>query len=254
MSKTSDATIDHLIKCAEMNMCQGEIADLLHISNSTVHRIAKKLGITLARKVRNGKDNEVYPEARESELDHAERAEHLDEAKLAAEATGAERADREAQIRFKRSPEGRLKAKLVGVTSKHDRYEITYGHCILEFERLQYKLKNRGPLPSREPRESTMHKGALEIAQKRKAYGIAQGKRLFDMLSHDQRVTVSDAAAMLGDSIPRTASYLKKLFLAEKIHRVRDYVEIKDQTKPQWRWVFCKQPIEAFHSPFEDER
>ena len=254
MSKTSDATIDHLIKCAEMNMCQGEIADLLCISNSTVHRIAKKLGITLARKVRHGKNNEVYPKAREGEFNNAERAEHLEEAKLAAETTGAERAAREAEIRFKRSSEGRLKAKLVGVTSKHDRYEITYGHCILEFERLQYKLKNRGPLPSREPRQSTMHKGALEIAQKRKAYGIAQGKRLFDMLGYDQRVTVSDAAAMLGDSIPRTASYLKKLVLAEKIHRVRDYVEIKDQTKPQWRWVFCKQPIEAFHSHFEDER
>ena len=99
-----------------------------------------------------------------------------------------------------------------------------------------------------------MHKGALEIAQKRKAYGIAQGKRLFDMLGYDQRVTVSDAAAMLGDSIPRTASYLKKLFLAEKIHRVRDLVGIEGQPKKQWRWVFCKQQIEAFHSPFEDER
>ena len=235
MSKTPDATIDLLIRCAEMNMCQAEIAKLLCISDSTVHRIAKKLGITLVRKVRNGKNNEI-------------------EAKLATEATGAVRAAREAKIRFDRSPEGRLKAKLVGVTSKHVRYEITYGHCILEFERLQYKLKKRGPLPSREPRQSTMHKGALEIAQRRKAYGVQQGKRLFDMLGHDQRVTVSDAADLLGDSIPRTASYLKKLVLAEKLYRVRDYVEIKDQPKPQWRWVFCKQPIEAFHSPFEDER
>tara|TARA_R110001599_G_scaffold189203_2_gene383933 strand:- start:897 stop:1610 length:714 start_codon:yes stop_codon:yes gene_type:complete len=235
-----------------MDMCQGEIADLLCISNSTVHRIAKKLGITLARKVRNGNDNEVYPEARESEFDNVERAEHIEEAKFATEATGAVRAAREAEIRFKRSSEGRLKAKLVGVTSKHQRYEITYGHCILEFERLQYKLKNRGPLPSREPRQSTMHKGALEEAQKRKAHGIAQGKRLFDMLGYDQRVTVSDAAAMLGDSIPRTASYLKKLVLAEKIHRVRDLVVIEGQPKKQWRWVFSKSDIEAFHSGFED--
>jgi hypothetical protein len=99
-----------------------------------------------------------------------------------------------------------------------------------------------------------MHKGALEIAQKRKAYGIAQGEKLISMLGDDQRVTVSDAAAMLGDSIPRTASYLKKLVLAEKIHRVRDYVEIKDQPKPQWRWVFSKSDIEPFHSGFEAER
>ena len=254
MSKTPDATIDFLIKCAEMNMCQAEIAELLCISNSTVHRIAKKLGITLARKVRNGKNNEVHTEVGEGKFNNDERAEHIEEAKFAAEATGAERAAREAEIRFKRSPEGRLKTSLQGVTDKHLRYEITYAHCILEYERLQYKLKKRGPLPSREPRQSTMHKGALEIAQRRKAHGIAQGKRLFDMLGYDQRVTVSDAAALLGDSVPRTASYLKKLFLAEKIHRVRDYVEIKDQPKPQWRWVFCKQPIEAFHSPFEDEK
>jgi len=254
MSKTSQATIDHLIKCAEMNMCQGEIAELLRISNSTVHRIAKKLGITLARKVRNGRSNEVYTEVRESDCNNDERAEHIAEAKLAAEATGAERAAREAKISFNRSPEGRLKAKLLGVTSKHHRFEITYGHCLLEFERLQYKLKNRGPLPSREPRESTMHKGALEIAQKRKAYGIAQGKRLFDMLGYDQRVTVSDAAELLGDSIPRTASYLKKLFLAEKIHRVRDLVVIEGQPKKQWRWVFSKSDIEPFHSGFEDDQ
>ena len=254
MTKTPDATIDHLIKCAEMNMCQAEIADLLHISNSTVHRITKKLGITLARKVRNGKNNEVHTEAGEGKFNNAERAEHIEEAKLAAEATGAERAAREAEIRFKRSPEGRLKAKLQGVTDKHLRYEITYGHCLLEFERMQYKLKNRGPLPSSGPRESTMHKGALEIAQRRKEYGVEQGKRLLDMLGYDQRVTVSDAADLLGDSIPRTASYLKKLVLAEKLYQVRDYVEIKDQTKPQWRWVFSKSDIKPFHSGFEDER
>ena len=254
MSKTPDATIDLLIRCAEMNMCQAEIAKLLCISDSTVHRIAKKLGITLVRKVRNGKNNEVYTEAGEGKFNNAERAEHIAEAKLATEATGAIRAAREAKIRFDRSPEGRLKAKLVGVTSKHVRYEITYGHCILEFERLQYKLKKRGPLPSREPRQSTMHKGALEIAQRRKAYGVSQGKQLFDMLGHDQRVTVSDAADLLGDSIPRTASYLKKLVLAEKLYQVRDYVEIKDQPKPQWRWVFSKSDIKPFHSGFEDER
>ena len=254
MSKTPDATIDFLIKCAEMNMCQAEIAELLCISNSTVHRIAKKLGITLARKVRNGKNNEVHTEVGEGKFNNDERAEHIEEAKFAAEATGAERAAREAEIRFKRSPEGRLKTSLQGVTDKHLRYEITYGHCLLEFERLQHKLKKRGPLPSAEPRQSTMHKGALEIAQKRKAYGIAQGEKLISMLGDDQRVTVSDAAAMLGDSIPRTASYLKKLVLAEKIHRVRDYVEIKDQPKPQWRWVFSKSDIEPFHSGFEAER
>ena len=254
MSKTSDATIDHLIKCAEMNMCQAEIAELLCISNSTVHRIAKKLGITLARKVRNGKNNEVHTEVGEGKFNNDERAKHIAEAKFATEATGAERAAREAEIRFDRSPQGRLEASLRGVTDKHLRYEITYAHCILEYERLQYKLKNRGPLPSREPRQSTMHKGALEIAQKRKAYGISQGKRLFDMLSHDQRVTVSEAAALLGDSVPRTASYLKKLFLAEKIHRVRDLVGIEGQPKKQWRWVFSKSDIEPFHSGFEDEK
>ena len=254
MSKTPDATIDFLIKCAEMNMCQAEIAELLCISNSTVHRIAKKLGITLARKVRNGKNNEVHTEVGEGKFNNDERAEHIEEAKFAAEATGAERAAREAEIRFKRSPEGRLKTSLQGVTDKHLRYEITYAHCILEFERLQYKLKNRGPLPSREPRQSTMHKGALEIAQKRKEHGIAQGKRLFDMLGYDQRVTVSDAAAMLGDSVPRTASYLKKLVLAEKIHRVRDLVVIEGQPKKQWRWVFSKSDIEPFHSGFEDDQ
>tara|TARA_R110000737_G_scaffold108498_1_gene141226 strand:- start:879 stop:1592 length:714 start_codon:yes stop_codon:yes gene_type:complete len=237
-----------------MNMGQSEIAKLLCISDSTVHRIAKKLGITLVRKVRNGKNNEVYTEAGESEFDNAERAEHIAEAKLATEATGAVRAAREAKIRFDRSPQGRLEASLRGVTDEHKRYEITYAHCILEFERLQYKLKKRGPLPSREPRQSTMHKGALEIAQRRKAYGVSQGKKLFDMLGHDQRVTVSEAADLLGDSVPRTASYLKKLVLAEKLYRVRDLVVIDNQPKKQWRWVFSKSDIKPFHSGFEDER
>ena len=254
MSKTPDATIDLLIRCAEMNMGQSEIAKLLCISDSTVHRIAKKLGITLVRKVRNGKNNEIYTEAGKSEFDNAERAEHIAEAKLATEATGAVRAAREAKIRFDRSPQGRLEASLRGVTDEHKRYEITYAHCVLEFERLQYKLKKRGPLPSREPRQSTMHKGALEIAQRRKAYGVSQGKQLFDMLGYDQRVTVSEAADLLGDSVPRTASYLKKLVLAEKLYRVRDLVVIDNQPKKQWRWVFSKSDIKPFHSGFEDER
>lgn len=252
MSQTPDATIDLLIRCAEMNMCQSEIAQLLCISDSTVHSITQKLGITLARKVRNGENTEVHTEAGEGKSDNDERAEHIADAKFAAEATGAVRAAREAKIRFDRSPEGRLEASLEGVTDKHKRYEITYGHCILEFERLQYKLKNRGPLPSREPRQSTMHKGALEIAQRRKEYGVEQGKRLFNMLGYEQRVTVADAAELLGDSVPRTASYLKKLFEAEKIHRVRDLVVIGGQPKKQWRWVFCKSDIEPFHYGFED--
>jgi len=253
MSQTTKVVVDQIIKCAEMNMSQGEIADLLYISNSTVHRITKKLGIILARKVRNGKSNEIYTEAGESELFNAERAKRIGEAKLVAAARGADRAAREAEINFNRSSEGRLKAKLVGVTSKRDRFEITYGHCLNEFENLQHKLGKRGQFPNTEPRPRTMHKGAAEIAQRRKENAVEQGNRIMARLANDRIVSAAEAAQMIGDSAPKTSNYLIKLFQSGQLHRARDYILIKGQPKKQWRWVFSKQPITPKYN-FEDER
>ncbi len=58
---------------------------------------------------------------------------------------------------------------------------------------------------------------------------------------------------MLGDSIARTSSYLNNMADAGKLYRVRDFVKVPGYTKPQWRWVFSKQPIKALANKFEED-
>ena len=251
MSHTQVLT-DQVMKCAEMDMSQSEIADLLRVSPSTVARITSQLNITLKRKKREyGPNHAIYKTARKSELNPAVGTEDSDAASVAAEVARAKRADREAKVRDQRSAEARLKANLEGVTDKHVRYEITYGHCLLEFEKLQHKLGKRDPLPSREARKSTMHPSAVELAERRRQNGIEQGERLFRMLRYDQRISASEGAGMLGDSIARTSSYLNNMAEAGKLYRVRDFIKVPGYTKPQWRWVFSKQPIKPLSNKFE---
>ena len=253
MKPETKALKDHVVKCAEMDMSQREIADLLRVAPSTIHDITNKLGIKLKRKKREHEPNSnYYKQIRASERNHAERTEDINEVQSEATLGGTERPAREAAVSVSRSAEGRLKAKLVGVTSKHQRYEITYGHCLLEYEKLQHKLGKREPLPSSETKPSAMHKGAIEIAERRKENAIEQGKRLLLMLADDQIITIAEAAEMLGDSTPRTADYLAKLVEAGHVYQVRDFVFIKRYTSKQWRWVFSKQPITPKYN-FEDD-
>ena len=252
--QSSQSLKNHVIKCAEMDMSQREIADLLRVAPSTIHTITNQLGIKLKRKKREHEPNSnYYKQVRAGELDYVERTQDIDASKSCAETSGAERAARASEVSYSRSAEGRLKAKLAGVTSAYVRAEIKLGHKMLEFEKLQHKLGKREPLPSSETKPSAMHKGAIEIAEKRKENAIEQGKRLLLMLADDQIITIAEAAEMLGDSTPRTADYLAKLVEAGHVYQVRDFVFIKRYTSKQWRWVFSKQPITPKYN-FEDEK
>ena len=176
-----------------------------------------------------------------------------DEAKLEAATRRAASANRSAKARYELDAAERLKAKLEGVTDKHERFEITYGHCLWEFETLMYKQRKRDPLPTGPRRPTTMAPSMQRAAEASKQHSIDQGNRLFALIPYDQRVTAAEAAELLGDSVPRTSSYLKKMWQANKVYRVRDFVEVPGYTKRQWRWVFSKQPIQPLNNCFEDD-
>lgn len=255
MKYDPEALSRHVMVCAEQGMSQTEIADLLHVAPSSVRHICNKLNITLKRKKREHGPNSQYyrQKASAGNAYHAVRPENDNPVQPAPEVGGAGFATRAAENRAGRSPEARLMANLEGVTDEHQRYEITYAHCLMEFERLQHKLGNRGPLPVSGRRQSTMHPSAMEMAERRKQYGIRKGEELFSMLLPDQRVTAAQGADMLGESIPRTASYLNTMAMAGKLYRVRDNVEVTGAKSPQWRWVYCKQPIKALYDGFGED-
>lgn len=255
MKYDPEALNRHVISCAEQGMSQTEIADLLRITPPTVGRICRKLNVTLKRKKREHGPNSSYyrQQATASDADHVDRPKDDHPVQPAPTSGGAGFAARAAETRAGRSPEARLKANLEGVTDKHQRYEITYAHCIMEFEKLQHKLGKRGPLPASGRKKSTMHPSALEMAERRRQYGIRRGEELFSMLLPDQRVTAAQGADMLGESIPRTASYLNTMAQAGKLYRVRDNIEVTGAKSPQWRWVYCKQPIKPLYDGLFEE-
>ena len=254
MKYDPEALTRHVLSCAEQGMSQAEVADLLRVSRTTIRRITSKLNINLERKKREyGPNSDYYKQAREKQQHNADGAENSNEAKLEAATRRAESASRSAKARDERDAAERLKAKLEGVTNKHERFEITYGHCLWEFETLMYKQRKRDPLPSGPRRPTTMAPSMLEAAERSKQHSIDQGNRLFALLPYDHRITAAEAAELLGDSIPRTSSYLKKMWQANKVYRVRDFVQVPGYTKRQWRWVFSKQPIKPLNNCFEDD-
>jgi hypothetical protein len=254
MKYDPEALTRHVIDCAEQGMSQADVADLLRVSRSTVHRITKKLSIKLERKPREyGPNSDHYRAPRADQQHNAGGAEDGDAAKPEAEARGSASPVRRTKARDQREATERLKKKLEGVTDKHERYEITYGHCVWEYEQSMYRAGKRDPLPSGPRRPLTTSPSMLVAAEKMKQHSIEQGNRLFSLIPYDQRVTAAEAAELLGDSVPRTSSYLKKMWEADKIYRVRDFVEVPGYTKRQWRWVFSKQPIKALSNRFEDE-
>ena len=254
MKYDPEALTRHVIDCAEQGMSQADVADLLRVSRSTVHRITKKLSIKLERKPREyGPNSDHYRAPRADQQHNAGGAEDGDAAKPEAEARGSASPVRRTKARDQREAAERLKKKLEGVTDKHERYEITYAHCVWEYEQSMYRAGKRDPLPSGPRRPLTTSPSMLVAAEKMKQHSIEQGNRLFSLIPYDQRVTAAEAAELLGDSVPRTSSYLKKMWEADKIYRVRDFVEVPGYTKRQWRWVFSKQPIKALSNRFEDE-
>ena len=253
----------HVAILAEQGLSQKEIADKLKIATSTVHRIKHELGLTLGRKKNEyGPRHEIYrqarkdlQEARQSVHDNADGAVDGEEAQFATEITGADLARRFDEIRNSRSPEARLKASLQFATTKHERYEITYGHVLMEFEKLQHKLGKRGPLPPKERKEpytsaipspiSKPSPSARVLAAKRKEYGAKQGLKLLKLIPSHEGYTAAELAPLIDESVQRVSNYLDRLFNEGSLYRVRMLVTIKDKTKRQWRWVYSKSPIET---------
>ncbi len=254
MKYDPEALTRHVLDCAQQGMSQIETAELLRVSPSTIYRICSAANIKLERKKREyGPNSDYYKKAGAQQQHNADRAEDGDEAKLKATAGRAESASRSAKARYEKDAAERLRAKLEGVTDKHERFEITSGHCLWEFETLMYRQRKREALPSGPRRPTTMAPSMIKAAEASKQHSIDQGNRLFALIPYDQRVTAAEAAELLGDSVPRTSSYLKKMWEANKVYRVRDFVEVPGYTKRQWRWVFSKQPIQPLNNCFEGE-
>jgi len=253
MKYDPDALTRHVLDCAQQGMSQIETAELLRVSPSTIARICSAANIKLERKKREyGPNSDYYKKARAQQQHNADGAEDGDEAQSEATSGGAVGPSRRTQARDAKDAAERLRAKLNGVTNKHERYEITYGHCLWEFEMLMYRQRKREALPSGPRRPTTVAPSMQRAADASKQHSIDQGNRLFSLIPYDQRVTAAEAAELLGDSIPRTSSYLKKMWQANKVYRVRDFVEVPGYTKRQWRWVFSKQPIQPLNNCFEE--
>jgi hypothetical protein len=253
MKYDPEALTRHVLACAEQGMSQIETAELLRVSPTTIGRICAASNIKLERKKREyGPNSDYYKKARAQQQHNVDGTEDGDEAKLEATSGGTVGPSRSAKARDQRDAEERLKAKLKGATNKHERFEITYGHCLWEFETLMYKQRKRDPLPTGPRRPTTVAPSMQRAAEASKQHSIDQGNRLFALLPYDQRITAAEAAELLGDSVPRTSSYLKKMWEADKVYRVRDFVEVPGYTKRQWRWVFSKQPIQPLNNCFEE--
>ena len=146
MKYDPEALTRHVLDCAQQGMSQADVAELLHVSRSTIHRICTTMNITLERKKREyGPNSDHYKKARADQQHNADGGEDGDAAKLEAAAGRAASVARRTKARDAKDAAERLRLKLEGVTDKHERYEITYAHCIWEFEQMHYRKRQARP-------------------------------------------------------------------------------------------------------------
>ena len=120
MKYDPDALTRHVLDCAQQGMSQADVAELLHVSRSTIHRICTTANIKLERKPREyGPNSDHYKKARAQQQHNVDGAEDGDAAKLEAAAGRAASASRSAKARDAKDAAERLRLKLEGVTDKH---------------------------------------------------------------------------------------------------------------------------------------
>ena len=180
MKYDPEALTRHVLDCAQQGMSQIETAELLRVSPSTIHRICSAANIKLERKKREyGPNSDYYKKAGAEQQHNADGAEDGDATKLEAAAGRAASASRSAKARDAKDAAERLRLKLEGVTDKHESFEITYGHCLWEFETLMYRQRKREALPSGPRRPTIMAPSMQRAADASKQHSIDQGNRLF---------------------------------------------------------------------------
>jgi len=199
MKYDPEALTRHVLDCAQQGMSQIETAELLRVSPSTIARICSAANIKLERKKREyGPNSDYYKKARAQQQHNADGAEDGDAAKLKAAAGRAASASRSAKARYEKDAAERLRAKLEGVTDKHERFEITYGHCLWEFETLMYRQHKREALPTGPRRPTTMAPSMQRAADASKQHSIDQGNRLFSQRPSHVKLSQENVASEQG--------------------------------------------------------
>ena len=247
-------------ECAEFGLCNIEIARYLNISPSTVHNAVREFNIDVVK--RNGgrgrKSRQIIEPDRAGDVGPDGAQQVARPAIRSTDSGGAIVIARGVEASFKGSraltPHQKLLQKLKGVTDIKVAREIKLGHDMLEFEKRMYMEQpdKRGPLPVAERRsyKETHRKAGVE-AEERAERVVRDINRLMDMLDDDFVFTATEAAAMLDESVPRAACYLKRMWEQGKLHRRREYIHIEGRVKKQWRWMFCKTPF-TFDDCFEE--
>jgi hypothetical protein len=145
MKYDPEALTRHVLDCAQQGMSQIDVAELAACValNDTPHM---HCNIKLERKKREyGPNSDYYKKAGADQQHNADGAEDGDAAKLEAAAGRAASVARRTKARDAKDAAERLRLKLEGVTDKHERYEITYAHCIWEFEQMYYRQRQTRP-------------------------------------------------------------------------------------------------------------
>jgi len=248
-------------ECAEDGLCNIEIARYLNVSPSTVHSAAREFNIDVVK--RNGghgrKSRQIVEPDRAGDVGLDGTQQVARPAIRPADGGGVIVVARGAEASFKGSraltPHQRLVQKLKGVTCLKEAREIKYGHDLFEFEKRMYmeQPEKRGPLPAMVRRSfKDTHKKAAREAEERAERVVSQIERLMDMVDDDLIFTSTEAAELLDDSIPRVASYLKRMWEKGMVYRHREFIRVDGMAKKQWRWLFCKTPF-TFDKYFEDD-
>ena len=115
---------------------------------------------------------------------------------------------------------------------------------MLEYEHNMWLEKLRdNPLPKNSKEKEFISKSVKIADLRRQQYNQKQMQRLLDAFPDGEDLSATQAAALVGESVSRTSSYLNKLVDSNMISRERRLVSVDvnyGRGKKQHRWVYWK--------------
>ena len=247
-----DTFVEQVRMAASAGLSQAQVADLFFETPSKIHRISKKYEIKFnARRGRTiGNTSESKDANKASGAHDGDNAEAGGDARQTELFTKPRRAAASADNAKRRSLQDIKSdlAKLCAASKSKQEAEEHLGKAMLEYEHNMWLEKLReAPLPKSFKEigaEKEFISKSVKIADlRRQQYNQKQMQRLLDAFPDCEELSATQAAALVGESVSRTSSYLNKLMNSNMLSRERRLVSVDvnyGRGKKQHRWIYWK--------------
>jgi len=239
--------VEQIKMAAGAGLSQTQIAELFFETSSKIHKISKKHNIQfnakrIKRNVKKSESKNVNCEIGAHDGHHVDAGGDARQTELFPKSRRAKANTENVKRRSLQDIKAELIRLCAATKSKQEREEYL-GRAMLEYERNTWLDKKHDHFPKNFNGKEFISKSVKIAEIQRQKYNKKQMQRLLDVFPDEAELSSTEVAALVGESVSRTSSYLNKLVDNDMIIRERRLVNV-DQNygrgKKQHRWIYWK--------------